>query len=110
MANPMKKTFIITMFGAPFSWIHQYIDHVQYLGQFGWNWKIFTSADIPSKGNVEIVPMTALDFNDLVEEKLGIRPNMFVTDSGVPSVHVTDFFVSQSRSVRLSGKKWSSLP
>ena len=90
----MKKTFLITMFGEPFSWINEYIENVQQLGQFGWEWKIFTPAKIASKGNVEIVEMSASQFADLTGRKLGVRPNMYITSSGVPSVHVTDFYVA----------------
>lgn len=90
----MKKVFVITMFGSPFSWINDYIDNVQHLAKYGWYWKIFTPHSIESKGNVEIVRMDTDQFNDLVEKKLGVRPNMGVTEKGVPTVHVTDFYVA----------------
>ncbi len=81
------------MFGTPYPWIQRYIDNVQHLGQYGWNWKIFTPNKLESKGNVEIVPMTAEEFAVLVEQKLGVKTNMYTTPRGVPSVHVTDFYV-----------------
>lgn len=91
----LNKTFVITEFGTPFSWTQEYINHVQRLGKDGWNWKIFTpnKYDTPRGGNVEIISMTAEEFADLVEEKMGVKPNMFITPKGVPSVHVTDFYV-----------------
>lgn len=91
----LNKTFVITELGEPFSWTQKYIDHVQHLKKDGWSWKIFTpnKYDVPEGGNVEVVPMTAEEFADLVEKKLTIRPQMYITDKGVPSVHVTDFYV-----------------
>ncbi len=89
----LNKTFVITEFGSPFSWTQKYIDNVQRLGEFGWHWKIFTPNKYESKGNVEIVHTTAEEFADLVEKKLAIKPQMFITPEGVPSVHVTDFYV-----------------
>jgi len=90
----LKKTIILTQFGSPHEWTEQFLENVGRLGQHGWYWKIFTENkydNVPS--NVEIVPMNTEQFNDLVEKKLGVRPNMFMTDKGVPSVHVTDFYV-----------------
>jgi len=90
----MKKVFVITMFGTPFSWINEYIENVQHLEKYGWYWKIFTPNGIESKGNVEIVPMSMEDFNVLVEKKTGVRPNFFMTIKGCPSVHITDYYVA----------------
>lgn len=90
----LKKTIILTQFGSPHEWTEQFLENVGRLGQYGWYWKIFTEnkyENVPS--NVEIVPMNTEQFNDLVEKKLGVMPNMFMTDKGVPSVHVTDFYV-----------------
>lgn len=90
----LNKTFVITEFGEPFSWTQKYIDHVAHLDFDGWNWKIFTPNKYEHNSpNVEVVPMTAEEFVGLVEKKLGVRPNMFITPKGVPSVHVTDFYV-----------------
>jgi len=91
----MQKVFLITEFGSPFSWTEKYIENTGKLGSTGWHWKIFT----PNKydnlpPNVEIVDMTAEQFAELVEKKLGVKPNMFTTKSGVPSVHITDFYVA----------------
>ena len=90
----MKKVFILTQFGTPHSWTQQYLDNVAHLEKDGWYWKIFTSNTyerVPS--NVEVIPMTTDQFNDLTEKKLGIRPNIYMTEKGVPSVHVTDFCI-----------------
>lgn len=92
--TPLKKTFILTQFGTPHPWTQEFIDHVQHLEKKGWSWIIFTPNEFESKGNVTIVPMTCFGFNELVEKKLGVRPNLFTTPSGIPSVHVTDFYVA----------------
>lgn len=89
----IKKCFVITMFGSSFDWINEYIDNVQQLEKYGWYWKIFTPNKIESRGNVEIIDMNTGQFNDLVEKKLGVRPNLFLTESGKPSVHITDFYI-----------------
>lgn len=91
----LKKCFVITELGSPFSWTQTYINHVQRLKDDGWCWKIFTpnKYDVPVDGNVEVIPMTAEELADLVKEKLGVKPNLTITSKGVPSVHVTDFYV-----------------
>ena len=89
----ITKCFVTTMFGRPFDWIEDYILNVQKLEESGWYWKIFTSAPIKSKGNVEIISMGVDGFNKLVESKFGINPNIYVTDFDVPSLHVTDFYI-----------------
>ena len=90
----IKKCFVLTMFGTPFPWIDEFVDHVQHLEKYGWYWKIFTHNEMQSEGNVEFVKMTHEEFNNLVKKKTGVRPNLFQTPSGVPSVHVTDFYVA----------------
>lgn len=91
----LKKTFAITMFGSSFPWIQEYIDHVQHLAKYGWEWKIFTpNKDVKTKGNVEIVDMDTDQFVDLCEKTIGVRPNLYITKNGRPSVHVTDFYVA----------------
>jgi len=90
----MKKTFLITEFGAPFSWTDKYIQNCGQLEKYGFYWKIFTPnkyENVPA--NVEIVDMNTEQFCDLVEKKLEVRPNMYITDKGCPSVHITDFYV-----------------
>lgn len=90
----IKKVFILTQFGSPHSWTQQFIDHVQYLGQFGWHWKIFTPNKLESKGNVEVIPMTIEELNELMERKIGVNPKNFILENGTPSKHVSDFYVA----------------
>lgn len=85
------------MFGAPFPWIEKFIDSVQHLEEYGWYWQIYTPNDILSKGNVEIIPMDIKQFTGLVAKKTGAAPIIFITQSGVPSVHVTDFMVAYGK-------------
>jgi len=80
-------------FGSPLGWTQQFIDRVQGLGQYGWDFKIFTRNPYLSKNNVSIIPMTIEGFNLIVERKLGINPNMVILPSGKPNFHITDFHV-----------------
>ncbi len=93
----MKKTFILTQFGTPHSWTQEFVDRVQFLKEFGWYFKIFTPNPLDSKGNVCVIKMTPEQFNDLVEYKLGTRPKMFTAESGLPSVHITDYCIAYGR-------------
>ena len=91
----MKKVFLITEFGSPFSWTNEYIKNVGNLADTGWYWKIFTPNkydNLPS--NVEVIDMSAEQFAELVEKKLGVKTNMYTSPLGVPSVHITDFYVA----------------
>lgn len=90
----LKKVFLITEFGKPFDWTPQYLENIAKLGKYGWYWKIFTPNqydNVPQ--NVEIVNMTIEQYADLVKEKLDVRPNLFITPKGIPSVHITDFYI-----------------
>lgn len=90
----MKKVLIILQFGSPHEWTQQFIDHVQHLKKYGWYFQIYTPNEFKSKGNVEIVSMDINKFNSLVEKKLGVtNPNIFITNSGIPSMHMTDYLV-----------------
>lgn len=90
----MKKTIILTQFGSPHAWTQDFFNNVSILGDYGWYWKIFTqNVYEKTPNNVEIVPMSTEEFNNLTAAKLGVRPNMFMTPKGVPSVHVTDFYI-----------------
>lgn len=89
----LKKVFIITEFGTPFSWTQKYIDNASKLAKDGWYWKIFTPNKYESTENVEVVDMSAEQFSELVDKKLGVKPNMFLSPKGVPSVHITDFYM-----------------
>lgn len=93
--KPLNKVFLITEFGSPFSWTKEYINNVSNLKNTGWYWKIFTPnkySNLPD--NVEVIDMTAEQYAELVEKKLGVKINMFTTKLGVPSVHITDYYVA----------------
>lgn len=89
----IKKCFVITEFGEPFEWTQKYIDNATKLAKDGWYWMIFTPNQYKSTKNVAVISMDAAQFGDLVEKKLGVKPQMFITPKGVPSVHITDFYV-----------------
>lgn len=89
----MKKVFLMPQFGEPFEWTQQFIDHVQHLEEFGWYWKIFTPNKFESKGNVEIIPMTVEEFNDLTLRATGVKSNLRILPSGRPNFHSTDFII-----------------
>jgi len=93
----MKKVFIILMFGTPFPWIQQFINSVQHLEKYGWYWKIYTPHAIQSKGNVEIIKMDINQFCELVGKKTNIKPVIYITPKGIPSVHVTDYMVAYGK-------------
>ncbi len=93
----MKKVFIILQFGKPHTWTQKFIDSVQHLEKYGWYWQIYTPNALTSKGNVEIINMTIEDFNSLVEDKTGIKPTIYITEKGIPSVHVTDYMVAYGK-------------
>lgn len=88
-----KKVFLMPQFGSPYEWNQQFIDKVQHLGPYGWDFKIFTPNDIPSKGNVEVVKMTVEQFNELAEKHCGVKPTLSINENGRPSFHITDFIV-----------------
>jgi hypothetical protein len=89
----MKKCFCIMELGSPHEWSQRFIDHLRIQEQYGWYWKIFTPNIYQAGTNVEIVPMTVEQFNDLTERKLGVRSTLTITEKGIPSFHVTDFVV-----------------
>jgi hypothetical protein len=80
--------------GSPFSYTQEYIKACGKNAKDGWYWKIFTPntyTDVPP--NVEIVPMDCAKYAQLVQDKLGVTPNLYITQFGNPSMHVTDFYV-----------------
>ena len=89
----MRKCFILTQFGTPHSWTQQYIDNVQHLKEYGWEWKIFTSNKLESKGNVEIIPMDIEGFNQLMEKTVDINPHNHLVN-GLPNKAMSDFYVA----------------
>lgn len=93
--KPLSKVFILTQFGTPHSWTEEYFNNIAKLEQYGYYWKIFTPntyENVPS--NVEIIPMTIEELNALMEEKIGVNPENYITDAGIPSKHVSDFYVA----------------
>ena len=90
----IRKVFILTQFGSPHSWTKEYINNVQHLGKYGWDWIIFTPNDLKSKGNVQVVNMDIDEFNALVEAKLGTGSNLAMSPLGIPDVHMTDYCVA----------------
>lgn len=89
----LKKTFVLTQFGSPHPWTQQYIDHVQHLGQYGWNWIIFTPNDFVTKGNVQIVKMGISEFNELVKKNCGVDPKNKMVN-GLPEKPMSDYYVA----------------
>lgn len=90
----LKKCFVLTQFGSPHPWTEEYFKNISTLEDTGWYWKIFTPnkyENVPS--NVEIIDMDIEGLNVLMEEKLGINPKNYLKD-GVPSKHVSDFYVA----------------
>lgn len=90
----MKKVFVQLELGKPHDWIEKYLENVGKLEKYGWYWKIFTPnkfENVPP--NVEIVDMNADQFNELCEKKLGVNPKLFITEDGIPSMHITDYYV-----------------
>lgn len=91
----MKKVFILTQFGTPHEWTQQYFDNIGKLAKLGWYWKIFTPNTYDKvPPNVEIIPMTIEEFDQLIEKKVGVNPKNYLTDKGVPSKPVSDFYVA----------------
>lgn len=89
----LKKVFVITELGTPFSYTQEYINNCGKLEKYGFYWKIFTPNKYVTPPNVEIVDMDCAGLSDLMEKKLGVRPNLFITEYGNPSLHVTDFYI-----------------
>lgn len=91
----LRKVFVLTQFGSPHEWTEEYFKNIGQLGQYGWYWKIFTPnkyENVPA--NVEIIPMTIEEFDDLMFKKLGYSPKNTLTERGVPSKAVSDLYVA----------------
>lgn len=91
----LRKVFILTQFGKPHEWTQQYLDSIAKLGKYGWYWKIFT----PNKyervpANVEVIDLNIEEFNLLINKTLGINSHNYITEKGVPSKPVSDFYVA----------------
>lgn len=93
----IKKCFIILQFGTPFPWIDKFCDSVQHLEKYGWYWKIATPHTFGTHGNVSSIDMNIDQFCKLVGKKTGITPKIWITEEGIPSIHVTDFMVAYGK-------------
>jgi len=92
--TPLIKTFVLLQLGKPHAWMDQFLGHVEPLARYGWRWIIATPHALAAPANVRILPMTAEQFADRCASATGVRPNLFITQNGVPSVHVTDYCVA----------------
>lgn len=90
----MKKVFLLLEMGKPFGWTQKFIDHVQFLGEYGWYFKLFTPNSYHGNETVEVVPMSLEQLNDTIAKKTNLRPKTFITDKGIPSLHITDYYVT----------------
>lgn len=93
----LKKIFLQTQFGLLHPWTDQYFQNIAPLGATGWYWYIFTPnkyENIPD--NVKIIPMTIEEFDTLMEKKIGVNPHNFLVN-GVPSKHVSDFYMAHGK-------------
>lgn len=88
----MKKVLLQTQFGDPHNWTEQYFENVKMLTPYDWHLKVFTPNPWPSSGNIEIIPMTIGEFDDLLFEYCGVKPINFITPKGVPSKLVSDYY------------------
>lgn len=89
----LKKTFLQCLFGTPHDWLESYFEHFGRLESTGWYMKVFSphSFDVPS--NVEIVPMTLVEFDGLVEKKCGVNPGNYL-DGHAPRKLISDYYVA----------------
>lgn len=87
----LRKVIIQTQFGSPHSWTAEYLDHFQKLADAGWRLLVFTPNALPSSGNVEIVQMTLLEFDALVERHCGVNPGNYI-DGPAPKKVISDYY------------------
>jgi hypothetical protein len=89
----MRKCLVLLEFGGSLGWTQKFIDTVSGLGEYGWNFKLFTPNPYEGTPNFEVIWMPIGEFNTLVESKLGTNPQMFITPEGIPNFHMTDFHI-----------------
>lgn len=88
----LKKTFIQCMFGSPHSWIEPYLAHFGKLEASGWYMKIFSpNTGLPTPPNIEIVPMTVEEYDELLFQRTGVKAGNFLKN-GVPSKLISDHY------------------
>ena len=86
-----KKVITQTLFGKPYDWMDSYFENCNSLGKYGWEWKFFMPEGKSLK-HVEVIPMTIDEFDDLVEDKLGIHPENYIDDRGCPHKLMSDYY------------------
>lgn len=92
----MKKVFILTQFGEPHAWTQQYFENVKKLKKYGWYWKIFTPNKLENApSNVEVVPMTLKEFDQLIEKNCGVNPQNKLAP--FPTKPVSDFYIASGQ-------------
>jgi len=90
--NNLKKVFILPQFGPPHSWSEDYLAHIRTLEPYGWYWKILTPHPYVSGGNVEVIPMTLHDFDNLVAKRTGVATGNFIGADGIPVKLISDYY------------------
>lgn len=62
------------------------------LASQGWYLKVFTPNPWKSKGNIEILPMTIEEFDELILKYCEVHPHNFINEHGVPDKLVSDYY------------------
>lgn len=91
----LKKAFIQCLFGHPFPWIQEYFANIKRMEGYGWSLKVFTPNPMPSASNIEIIPMTLADYDELVRKHVGVDPQNFLNARGVPNKLTSDHYPAQ---------------
>jgi hypothetical protein len=87
----LKKVFLQTQFGSPHQWTEQYFENFRQLERWGWYLKVFTPNPWPSASNIEVIPMTVEEFDELLGKKTGVRAGNHLKN-GVPAKLVSDYY------------------
>ena len=91
----LKKVFVQCLFGQPFPWTGAYLENFARLESTGWHMKIFTPNEFPVPPNVELVPMTLVDYDSLVSKYCGVHPKNYLSSRGVPNKLTSDHYPAQ---------------
>jgi len=88
-----KKVMTQVLFGKPFDkyWMDSYFENCNSLGKYGWEWKFFMPEGKSLK-HVEVIKMTLDDFNELVDDKLGIKPKNYIDEREMPHKLMSDYY------------------
>jgi hypothetical protein len=87
----LNKTFIQCLFGSPWPWTGAYLEHFARLGEFGWSMKVFTKNKLSAPANVEIIPMTVEEYDDLLLKHTGVKAGNYLKN-GVPAKLISDHY------------------